>query len=402
MRFRRRIRIAPGLRLNLSGSGLSLSAGPRGASVTVGSRGVWRNLSVPGTGLYSRHRLHGAAPPARTGRVTRKEQEALLLDAFFSSRPRLSAPLAGGPIELLDENGDALAPEVQAAAWKHLRSSLLDQLTECCDALKADIESLARLHQQTPPPDPVLEYRRTDFQRPEPDAPPERPYHWLWKLLPWHRQRIDLANDTARRDYLEVRQEWLSACARHDRGEESRRQLYRLRDEGGAAGIEEFMSAQLAKLQWPQDTAVDMKFDDKQGRAYLDVDFPEIEDLPEGIPEPAPRTRELRIKRFSDAARRRLYAAHIHSVLFRLIGEAFRTSEAVLEVIASGYSQRPDPATGVIQDEYLVSVRVSREAWREIDFTNLEHVDPIEAVSRFPHVRKMTKTGIFRRIAPID
>lgn len=402
MRFRRRIRIAPGLRLNLSGSGLSLSAGPRGASVTVGPRGVWRNLSIPGTGLYSRQRLHGSASPAQTGRITRKEQEALLLNEFFSSSPRLSAPLAGGPIELVDESGDALAPDVQAAAWKHLRSSLLDQLTERCDALTADIESLAKLHEQTPPPEPVLEYQQTEFLHPEPDAPPAHSYHWLWKLLPWHRQRIDQVNDTARRDHLELRRKWLDARASHDRREASRRKLYRLRDEGSATGTEEFMSAHLAKLQWPQDTAVDLKFDADQGRAYLDVDFPEIEDLPEGIPKPAPRTRELRIKRFSNAARRRLYAAHIHSVLLRLIGEAFRISEAVHEVVASGYSQRPDPATGVIQDEYLISVHVSRVAWREIDFTNLEHVDPIEAVARFPHVRKMTKTGIFRRIDPID
>ena len=85
-----------------------------------------------------------------------------------------------------------------------------------------------------------------------------------------------------------------------------------------------------------------------------------------------------------------------------MIGEAFRTSENVREVVASGYSQRPDPATGAIEDEYLISVQVSRNAWRDIDFSNLMQVDPIEAVTRFPHVRKMTKTGIFRRIEPID
>nr|AOH35781.1 hypothetical protein BGP89_04940 [Luteimonas sp. JM171] len=72
------------------------------------------------------------------------------------------------------------------------------------------------------------------------------------------------------------------------------------------------------------------------------------------------------------------------------------------EVIASGYSQRPDPATGAIQDEYLISLKVPRSAWREIDFSNLEQVDPIEAIARFEHVRKMTKTGIFRRIDPME
>ncbi|RLC08862.1 MAG: DUF4236 domain-containing protein, partial [Deltaproteobacteria bacterium] len=38
-RFWRRIKIAPGVTLNLSKSGGSLSFGPRGAKFTVGSRG---------------------------------------------------------------------------------------------------------------------------------------------------------------------------------------------------------------------------------------------------------------------------------------------------------------------------------------------------------------------------
>jgi hypothetical protein len=39
VRFRKRIKLAPGLHLNLSGSGLSVFAGPRGASMTFGGRG---------------------------------------------------------------------------------------------------------------------------------------------------------------------------------------------------------------------------------------------------------------------------------------------------------------------------------------------------------------------------
>lgn len=41
-RFRRSIRIAPELRINLGKRGISLSTGVRGASVTVGY-GVWMN-----------------------------------------------------------------------------------------------------------------------------------------------------------------------------------------------------------------------------------------------------------------------------------------------------------------------------------------------------------------------
>jgi Protein of unknown function (DUF4236) len=49
LRFRRRLSILPGLRLNLSRSGASVSVGHRGAWVTVGQRRV--TVGLPGTGL---------------------------------------------------------------------------------------------------------------------------------------------------------------------------------------------------------------------------------------------------------------------------------------------------------------------------------------------------------------
>jgi hypothetical protein len=59
-RFYRRFRIAPGLSVNLSRSGPSLSLGVRGAHVTVGRTGVTRTIGLPGTGLFwtSRMGLH--------------------------------------------------------------------------------------------------------------------------------------------------------------------------------------------------------------------------------------------------------------------------------------------------------------------------------------------------------
>ena len=51
-RFWRRVKIAPGVTLNLSKSGGSLSFGPRGAKFTVGPRGKRVSLGIPGTGLF--------------------------------------------------------------------------------------------------------------------------------------------------------------------------------------------------------------------------------------------------------------------------------------------------------------------------------------------------------------
>ena len=56
MRFRRTFRIAPGLCINLSKSGVSTSVGCRVAWFTIGPRGTRETIGAPGTGLsYTEH-----------------------------------------------------------------------------------------------------------------------------------------------------------------------------------------------------------------------------------------------------------------------------------------------------------------------------------------------------------
>jgi hypothetical protein len=49
-RFRKSFRVLPGVRLNLSKSGLSATIGVAPFHVNVGPRGVYGDLSIPGTG----------------------------------------------------------------------------------------------------------------------------------------------------------------------------------------------------------------------------------------------------------------------------------------------------------------------------------------------------------------
>lgn len=50
-RFYRRIKIAPGVSLNLGKRGASVSVGPRGAKMTFGSNGMRSSVGIPGTGM---------------------------------------------------------------------------------------------------------------------------------------------------------------------------------------------------------------------------------------------------------------------------------------------------------------------------------------------------------------
>jgi hypothetical protein len=64
-RFQRRLRVLPGVRINLSKSGVSTSIGGRGAWLTIGRRRTRATLGLPGTGLsYTTTARPGPVPLA--------------------------------------------------------------------------------------------------------------------------------------------------------------------------------------------------------------------------------------------------------------------------------------------------------------------------------------------------
>jgi hypothetical protein len=65
-RFRKSVRILPGVRLNLSKRGISTSLGGNGATMNIGSRGTRTTLGVPGTGL-SYSTMNSAPRPKNDG-----------------------------------------------------------------------------------------------------------------------------------------------------------------------------------------------------------------------------------------------------------------------------------------------------------------------------------------------
>jgi len=68
-RFWRRVKILPGVTLNLSKTGGSLSFGPRGAKVTIGPHGKRTTVGIPGTGLFYT-KTYGSARKGTRGGTT--------------------------------------------------------------------------------------------------------------------------------------------------------------------------------------------------------------------------------------------------------------------------------------------------------------------------------------------
>ncbi|GHU66596.1 hypothetical protein FACS189447_07800 [Spirochaetia bacterium] len=66
-KFRKRVKIAPGVNLNFSKSGVSTTVGGKGASVNLGKNGAYLNTGIPGTGIYDRKKIGGGAGSASGG-----------------------------------------------------------------------------------------------------------------------------------------------------------------------------------------------------------------------------------------------------------------------------------------------------------------------------------------------
>ncbi len=393
LRFRRRITLAPGLRMNLSGSGISFSAGPRGASMTFGKRGTYLNTGIPGSGLYSRERLGGS--PRSTAAPQRAGTEKVTISAQVKIEE-------DGTLIFTDSTGAPLSEYMIEQAKKQNRDAILGAIQSTCDEINQRVESVAEVHLATPRPDTKPTFDPPPFDLPQPARPaPARPGFFA-KLIRSKREAIERQNVDALRAYEIKLAEWQRAKVDYEATVATRRKLIEQDIYTDAAAMEQHFEGVLGEIEWPRETAVSFEIPDGGTTVLLDVDLPEIEDMPTKAASVPQRGLKLTVKELPAAKVRKLYMGHVHGVLFRAIGEAFAALPTVQTVVASGYSQRPDKSTAKILDEYLLSIRVQREAWRQIDFGNLEALDPADALGRFDLRRQAAKTGVFDPISPFS
>jgi hypothetical protein len=166
--------------------------------------------------------------------------------------------------------------------------------------------------------------------------------------------------------------------------------------------MDSYLEMALQAVEWPRETNVAFDLLDQGRLACLDVDLPEIEDMPKRTASLPQRGMRLSVKDLSPTKVQRMYAAHVHGVAFLLIGETFAALPLVQRVVLSGYTQRRSAATGQVADEYLLSVHVARDKWSHIDFAHLQAIDVVEALAQFEMRRTMSKTGIFKAIEPFE
>lgn len=357
-RFSRRIKIAPGVRLNLGLRGVSVSAGVRGANMTLGRHGLHGNVGLPGTGLSYRTKLAGGRKPAVRAR-----------EAEVPAPETITLRFDGRAMMLLDERSRALAPAQAEAARRLHRQAIGDALRARAEALNAAEREHLDVHLQTPPPQPGS--RPFDDPKPQPPAGGSAAPSWG--------------------DHMQALSGWRARKAEHERSRPPA-------DPSDLAA--ERLAARLGALAWPRETEVSFELADRGRSLRLDVDLPEFEDMPSTEVHADLRGLLLEERPLTEAAQRRAYVRHVHAVVFRLAGEAFAALDGIDRVLVAGYTQRVSPASGREIDDYILDGDIPRQAWCAIDFSALDAVDPVTALAALGVHRDLTRRNELQSVPP--
>ena len=400
-RFRKSVRLFPGVRLNFSTRGTSLSVGKRGTTVNFSKRGTRLSLGIPGTGLsYQTNLSNSSRSLTRSASASARSRDSL--PPAREVRATVSLDREHRLIFKDSDSGQPLPLQWIAKARNQHAAAIRDLLEQAAESYNQPLRELANIHAMTPDPDQQLPTVPRPFLEPQPEPPKPPDSSWKTAFWPSEKARLEQDYQQALSEYRLALLDWDDARRQHLELEKQRVALQRGATQGITADMEALFSHRVSTLEWPRETLVDFAISPDGKALALDVDLPEIEDFPAN--EAKPGTDGLVVQLLSESRKRRHYAAHIHGILFRLIGEGFAALQRVEQIMASGYSQRLSKATGHIENQYLLSVRVTREGWRRLNFSDLAQVDPVEAlpITSVDIVRKMTKTGIFTPIAPLS
>ena len=395
-RFRRSIRLARGIRINLGLRGPSLSVGPRGLGLTVGPAGLTSHVGIPGTGLSYRETQRLTIPE---GRLSGAHQAEITERSGVGIHLSLASD---GRLCLTNADGGTLDPRIDRRLRESYHVQLSAWLDEQCKAVNDEADEIIHLHRKTQSPRQTFHFNSLPFAVLAPVEPPPVKLGWLDRLFRGRRRQREADNAASVGQYRAARQHWEAARGAHLAQQESMRHRWEDERLSSTDVMHELLEGRLRTINWPRETIVSFEVVDGGKALRLDVDLPEIEDMPTRSAEVAARGLKLNYHERSQIQVRREYMTHLHAVLFRVVGEAFATLPTVKRLECSGFSQRVDPVTGQEANDYLLSVRVERSKWEYIYVAQQAEVDPIDSLNWCELRRDCTASGIMRPITPFS
>lgn len=237
MRFRRRVELLPGVHLNISGSGLGVSVGPRGASVSFGPKGTYSNVSIPGTGFYSRAKLssqrrRGSSSPGGAAEM----QVSITLDD-------------DGTVLIRDQDGNFLPPNLERIIKQQQGDMVRQWMQERAEEINSPLLQIVDVHRLTPRPNTPLQIEREPFSIPEPKQPVlEKIGAIRGFLMPAARRRVTQENEERRTAYETALSLWQRLKKEHSDKERKRVNVIQEAIKADTAVMEAHLSGRLGGL----------------------------------------------------------------------------------------------------------------------------------------------------------
>ncbi|WP_151702226.1 DUF4236 domain-containing protein [Nitrincola alkalilacustris] len=391
-RFQRRIRIAPGLNLNLSKSGVGLSAGVKGATVSAGKRGLYGNLGLPGTGLSYRSKLN-------KHESRRQPTPATHLKNYLEAGNELAVRVfveSDGDVTIQGMHGEAFNDSELSVIRKYLGDTIRNALVSHCEVMNSSLEELKNIHKGTLPASNHPNYEPRPFENPKPSQSKPLSYGLLGFIWPPQKRRITELNQLIEKENIAALKRWNSEKKKHFELEEKRKKLETediFESQDALAAVLEYY---LSDIEWPIETLIDFDFGDDSSTVAIDIDLPTEDQFPDIEYKVPGRQLKISRSRSNTTKRRGMYRDYAHGVALRIAGLIFNHLPPVNACVISAYTQSDE------DDVYLYSVIVHRDEWEKLDFGSWNESEPVTLFDHFTFARNMTKTGIFKPVTPLN
>jgi hypothetical protein len=302
-------------------------------------------------------------------------------------------PKTPGTIHVTLERDTVEMATLQAAAATERTQSLR------AASAKQIADSISQIFLSTPGPDePIVESAVEPGRRPT--SPDLIPYGIMAHLFKGPREKIDDHNLDLTKAFEAEMTRWKAhvdrlkseAASWHNDLAEGRW--------GDPGAMLRVLHRQWAAIGWPVETTCLSPALSGDGRTLaFEINLPSIATLPSLTPTGA--RSDAGVVDTTELARRQEYVLLVHRIILRAIGETFRALPTLQRLTVSGFTTRPDSATGGDRRECICSVQVDRSEWKEIRFAELNRVHPIACLDRFKPAKSVTAAHEFGTIAPL-
>ena len=406
LRFRKSVKILPGIRVNFGLKGASVRVGARGASVSIGKQGVYGNVSIPGTGISFREKISNNSRNERVLKQQRVSEQVQTTVGVILSL------LDDGNITYKDENENFLDKKIVTKIWQQQADVVKNWLENEVEKIN-DMDLITTIHYDMPKPynEPQLEELEFDKEKPNESKKREvnKPSFFKSLFFPSSKQKYQSDLENAKIDFQKQTEQyqinlqaWENEKNEFNKAQNELKANFSNLIRTDINTMSEYLEKVLQGLDWARETLVSYDINNSTNTVYIDIDLPEIEDIPQRTASIAATGKKLNIKNKTDKQLRLEYSTHIHAIALRVAAYTFATLPSIDLIVISGYSQRLDKATAYTNEEYLYSVKFNKSDFSKLNFEKIELIDPIKAFDNFENIRKMTETGIFKKIEPFN